>query len=266
MSLALLMGCDPELFVQKDGRFESAFGLVKGDKENPTPVNKGAVQVDGMALEFNIEPASTEEEFCLNISTVLEQLEKMVPEYRVMAVPVAYFGEEYIKSQPEKAKELGCNPDYDAWSGEENTPPNAELPFRTGAGHIHIGWCEGADPHSSEHFHMCRVAVKQLDVALGVVSVLFDPDTQRREMYGNPGAFRPKSYGVEYRVLSNFWVGNVELRKWVYKATEQAFRWLEEGRMLFEEVDCDIRQVIKTSDVQKAREICDKLGLLVPEV
>ena len=50
----ILVGCDPEIFVKQAGVFKSAHGLVVGDKKDPQKVNKGAVQVDGMALEFNI--------------------------------------------------------------------------------------------------------------------------------------------------------------------------------------------------------------------
>jgi len=53
----ILVGCDPEYFVKKNGIFQSAHGLIMGDKKNPQKVRNGAVQVDGMAVEFNIDPA-----------------------------------------------------------------------------------------------------------------------------------------------------------------------------------------------------------------
>ena len=265
--LKLKVGCDPEVFVQKDGTFHSAYGLIKGDKANPTPVRFGAVQVDGMALEFNIDPAESEQEFIHNIENVLSQLSEMVPDYRIMAVPVANFGEEYIKAQPQEAKELGCNPDYSAYTGEENPRPNADLPFRTAAGHVHIGWTEDQDPHSHQHFNMCIAAVKQLDVFLGIPSVIYDQNTQRRQMYGAPGCFRPKPYGVEYRVLSNVWVGSASLQGWVYRATKAALEALEEGKYLYQELgDEQINAIISNSDVDAARAICEKFGLEVPEV
>ena len=55
----ILVGCDPEVFVKQNGVFKSAFGLIKGDKKNPQKIRNGAVQVDGMALEFNIDPAAS---------------------------------------------------------------------------------------------------------------------------------------------------------------------------------------------------------------
>lgn len=262
-----LVGADPELFVQEQhsDAFVSAYGMIKGDKYNPTPVKDGAVQVDGMALEFNIDPASSEEQFVHNINSVVDQLKAMVPTYRVLAVPVAHFGEAYIQAQPKEATELGCNPDYNAYTGEENSRPNGNLPFRTGAGHVHIGWTKDAIPFEAMHFAQCRAAIKQLDVFLGIPSVLYDTNTQRREMYGKPGAFRPKPYGVEYRVLSNVWVSSPVLQAWVYRATQAAMNALEEGRFLFQEIgEEEINGIINESNVEKARAICEQFGLEVP--
>ena len=59
MSHNILIGCDPEVFVKQNGVFRSAHGLIRGDKKNPQKIRSGAVQVDGMALEFNIDPART---------------------------------------------------------------------------------------------------------------------------------------------------------------------------------------------------------------
>ena len=40
------------------GKAFSAHGLVKGTKERPQTTDNGAVQVDGLALEFNTDPVS----------------------------------------------------------------------------------------------------------------------------------------------------------------------------------------------------------------
>ncbi len=266
MSLQFLLGADPEVFVSQENVFKSAHGLVKGDKENPFPVDKGAVQVDGMALEFNIDPSATEEEFYHNITTVIDQLQAMVPTYKLMAVPVATFTEEYMLAQPKEATELGCNPDYNAWTSMENPRPNGAVLFRTGAGHIHIGWTKDASIEDPNHLQVCEQAVKQLDCYLGIPSVLFDSATQRRELYGKAGAYRPKSYGVEYRVLSNVWVGSEALTRWVYRTTLLAMKELEKGNNVFETLNCDIQHIINTSDVEAAKRVVEQLGLTLPEV
>lgn len=56
MTAKFTIGCDPEIFVKKNGRPVSAFGLVQGTKESPQKTKFGAVQVDGMALEINTNP------------------------------------------------------------------------------------------------------------------------------------------------------------------------------------------------------------------
>jgi len=63
---------------------------------------------------------------------------------------------------------------------------------------------------------------KTLDVYLGAVSLLWDQEDRRRELYGAAGAFRPKPYGMEYRVLSNKWISSPILRKLVYHNTMDA--------------------------------------------
>ena len=204
--LEFTFGADPEFFVQKNGIPVSAHGLIPGDKKNPHKVGWGAVQVDGMALEFNIDPAKGEAGFVRNLKEVMNTIMLMVPEYQVYDKPVADFGFDYIQGQPDEAKELGCEPDFNAYTMDINPRPNAATPFRTASGHIHIGWTGGVDPHDSGHFEACATLAKMLDVYLGVPSLLWDEDDRRRELYGKAGSFRPKSYGMEYRTLSNRWL------------------------------------------------------------
>ena len=78
--MELLLGADPEVFVRHNGVTVSGFNMIPGTKKKPHPVDFGAVQVDGMALEFNIEPAHDLGEFRFNIAQVLEALSRMIPE------------------------------------------------------------------------------------------------------------------------------------------------------------------------------------------
>lgn len=258
----MLVGADPEVFAKRGGVYVSAHNLIPGTKDRPHPVPSGAVQVDGMALEFNIDPADSEDEFVYNIQEVLAHLRGMVPDYEVVADPVARFTKEYMDAQPEESLELGCNDDWNAWSGEVNEVPDQENSFRTGAGHVHLGWTEGADGEA--HLGMCTEFVKQSDFYLGLPSVLYDDDTARREMYGKAGAFRPKSYGVEYRVLSNKWLVNEQLTRWVFKASQNCFDSMR-GEKLYEKYG-DIQEVINTSNKTRALEIIRAENLLLPEV
>jgi len=258
----LLVGCDPEGFLMRADELISAHGLFQGDKANPYKVNSGAVQVDGMAFEFNIDPANSADMFATSIADVLDQLQAMIPDCKMVLDPVAEFGAEYIAAQPEEAKELGCDPDYNAWGDCVNPKPDGDVSFRTASGHVHIGWTEGEDITDDAHHNMAKAVVKQLDFFLGLPSLLFDADTKRRDMYGKAGAYRCKSYGVEYRVLSNVWVREAYLQKWVYRAVEAAMERLMAGDMLFKKYD--IQEIINTSDVEAAKAIIIAEQLEIP--
>jgi hypothetical protein len=260
----ILVGADPEVFVKKDNKFVSGYNLIPGTKVNPHKVKDGAVQVDGMALEFNIAPAKNADEFVHNIESVLLQLKSMVPEYDLAISSVADFDKKYIEDQPKEAKELGCDPDFNAYTLQANPRPNGEVAFRTAAGHVHIGFGDFPEYKSANHMEDCSVLVKQLDMLLGVPSVLFDKEgSRRRNLYGKAGAFRPKPYGVEYRVLSNKWLESKELMKFVYK---QAIRAVEDTMnnklwYLDKAYSRHAQTAINYSDDYTAKLVMDKLGI-----
>ena len=246
-----LIGADPELFVKQDNRFVSAHGLIPGTKIEPFKVDRGAVQVDGCALEFNIDPANNVDEFVSNIKSVGKSLRAMVPNHEIIFEPVAHFDPEYFNTQvPAEAKELGCEPDYNAYTGEANPRPEGERPFRTASGHIHIGWTNDVDPYDPAHFADCMEVVKQLDFYVGVPSLLWDRDNTRRSMYGKAGAFRPKSYGCEYRVLSNRWLTSDALMKYVYNNTIDGMNDLMNGKKTRGQRHGDLaKRIIDANDV-----------------
>ncbi len=258
----ILIGCDPEVFVKRDNKFLSAFGLIRGNKKKPFKVKNGAVQVDGMALEFNIDPAATEDEFCINVQSVFDQMCKMVPDYEVVATPVAHFDEAYMKAQPEEALELGCDPDYNGWTGLVNERPDGDRPMRTASGHIHIGWTKGMTPNDAKHIHRGNLVAQQLDYYLGLPSLFWDKDTERRSMYGKGGCIRYKPYGVEYRTLSNAWLGSEGLMRFVYRQAVKGVTELMNGNFL-PEVYGDIQEIINTSNLREAKKLIHKANLEV---
>lgn len=250
----ILIGCDPEVFVRKNGVFHSAYNLIRGDKKNPQKVRSGAVQVDGMALEFNIDPAATEKEFIFNVQDVFNQMKLMVPDYEVVVSPVAHFSPAHLKTQPPEALELGCEPDFNGWTGDVNPRPDGDRPMRTASGHIHIGWTNGKNIDDLNHKNDCNLAAKQMDFFLGLPSIIYDTDKERREMYGKGGALRYKAYGVEYRTLSNAWLLTTKRMSFVYRNAVKGMQELMKGNVL-EERYGDIQEIINTSNVKEARKI-----------
>jgi hypothetical protein len=232
----LLVGADPELFVynRRTKQFVSAHTLFKGTKQMPHKIEHGFVQVDGTAAEFNIPPAANRNAFhdsiFLMLSAMKKQLEKANSDLSLVATPVAEFKDEYFNSLPDSVKEMGCDVDFNAWTGgQPNSRPEAHVHFRTAGGHVHLGWTDVESAFDAAHFYDCIKITKQLDIALYVPSLKFDADRTRRLLYGRPGSFRPKPYGVEYRVLSNFWLTSPELVDWVYDSVITSAELLGEG-------------------------------------
>lgn len=242
-SNVLLIGADPEVFCQHTGTgmFISAHDLVPGTKAMPVKVPGGAVQVDGVAAEFNVDPTDNAEEFINNINRVFKTMEGMVKAQNgnliLVAEPTAVFDRTYFESLPDEAKELGCDPDFNAWTdGKQNPMPDAARTFRTGGGHIHLGW---QDPNivfddSAAHLYDCIEMTKQLDAVLYIPSLAWDRDRQRQMLYGKRGSFRPKPYGVEYRSLSNAWLRSPKLIEWMFGATQVAWERQEEDMHLYQ--------------------------------
>lgn len=233
--MKLLIGADPEVFARKNGKVIPATGLVQGTKEKPFGVLNGAVQVDGLALEFNIDPADSATKFSYNIQLVMNQLEHLSGA-KLVAKPVHTFTKRVLSKQPKENLELGCEPDYNAYTGKENPRPDAEGKcFRTAAGHIHIGWTEGVDPTDPGHMEACCLLTKALDTTIGLVSVVMEGPNKRRDLYGKAGAFRPKSYGMEYRVPSNWWIEKDEYRRFIFDTVKAVFEKMLEGERSFEQ-------------------------------
>jgi hypothetical protein len=229
-----LFGCDPELFVFNQDGVPVCADMIPGNKRHPKKVPGGAIQRDGMAAEFNIDPVNNFEDFDKNIVLVMGALEACLPDgYTLKAVPAVTFSEQAFADAPRDATELGCSPDYNAWTGGVNPPPYCgDNPLlRTASGHLHVGWTEGQETTDLQHVMNCCDLVKQFDWYLGGWSVKEDPDPARRLLYGKAGACRFKPYGVEYRVLSNFWVTSRESRLAVWNRMQAAITDLRNNNL-----------------------------------
>lgn len=239
------IGADPEIFVGRQGKFVSAHGLVRGTKDEPFKVEKGAVQVDGMALEFNIDPAESAEQFQDHLDAVQDQLRSMIGDLEFLSESSVTFDKEFTADIPYENLDLGCEPDFNAYTNRPNPKPDASALMRTVGGHVHVGGFHTTAPESFEQLMRSSALAKQLDQTLGVYSLFWDKDDSRRSMYGQAGCFRPKPYGMEYRTLSNQWIFSPTLVKFVYNAVEEALTNLHQG---VETVVADAREIINTSN------------------
>lgn len=224
-NVEFLLGCDPEVFVKNEkGEFVSAHGMIPGTKDEPLKVRNGMVQVDGMALEFGIDPAANKRDFVYRINDVLSQLREMLPQGHSLCISsIAKFSPEVMAAQPEEALELGCDPDYNAYTLDKNPRPKLPDPnIRSAGGHVHIGWGVGLPTREPKHIEACAALAAEMDYYMGAASLAWDKDALRRSIYGAAGAFRPKPYGMEYRSGSNQWLKSDELIGFVYDTTIQA--------------------------------------------
>jgi hypothetical protein len=165
------------------------------------------VQEDNVMLEFNIPPASNSKDFSTSIKKMMEYLKKEMlgKGLDLNTKSVMFFKPEQLTS--EQARKFGCEPDYCVWSrtvNEINKMSPVLETMRTAAAHVHISYkYHGRDPDLEDQ----ELLVKLLDIFLGAPSIaMYANSKERREFYGKAGSFRPKPYGLEYRVLGNEWL------------------------------------------------------------
>lgn len=261
--MKIKLGCDPEAFLKDvNGQLKSSIGKIGGSKLAPMPLPLGdgyCVQEDNVALEFNIPPAEGRSSFVESINMTLNFLTSMVGDmygYTLSNSSAEYFPEEELADPA--AKEFGCDPDYNAWTKTRNPRPKAtDATLRSCGGHIHVGYeKDKIDPTS---------VVKMMDLYLGVPSILMDQGEVRKQLYGGPGAYREKVYGVEYRTLSNFWIFQNRLIEWVWDNTSRAVAAAEQFT-LSEEDGESIVNAIKNNDKELATQLVKKFNLEVVHV
>jgi hypothetical protein len=261
--MKLLLGCDPELFLlDAQGNFTASCGKIGGTKTHPMalPLGDGfAVQEDNVAMEFNVPPAADVQEFVSNIRRTMNFLAQGVKDmygYSISPVSAVSFPEEEL--QAPAARVFGCDPDFNAWTGRKNPKPAAEDPnLRSCGGHVHIGF-------DKEAVDLKRV-IKCCDLTLGVGSVMMDKGELRKQLYGKRGAYREKSFGGEYRVLSNFWVQDDRLIQWVWDGVHKAVE-LAGSPFAIDEYDEPIKDAIDNNNKEAAKYLINEHKLEVLSV
>lgn len=236
-----LFGADPEVFVYDVDRKQvvSAHDLLPGTKDNPHATKHGSVLPDGVAAEFNIPPAATTEEFINSINAVMGDMRSIIGEKistpLLLTAPTAFFKKDYWKTLPKAVQALGCMPDYNAWTLKRNKSPDGrgsgEEIMRSIGFHLHVGYSQGDDVNDRELFKDKAKRVRQLECAMYPTSLLYDNDTERRRLYGQMGAFRPKPYGFEWRTLSSK----------LLREKDEGLEWLvDTARFCMEEYDTGV--------------------------
>jgi len=260
------IGCDPEFFLREreSGKLISAIPHVAGTKEEPQLLPKGGnIQRDNVAVEVATDPADSLEAFISNIGATLSEAVKILPTgCEIIAIPSANFDKDQLE-HPE-AQLFGCDPDYDAWDVRENDKPCAvDNTFRSCGAHIHLG-TDGQDENVFLlDFDGKLNTVKVMDCVHAIISTVLDSGQEaidRRQLYGKPGAHRPKEYGVEYRVLSNYWLKSPVTVQLMYHLSQDVLGIVREDKAeeLIEAMgENQVKSTIANGDVDAAAKMIE---------
>lgn len=157
------------------------------------------------------------------------------------------------KSTPMAMRMFGCNPTENAHELRFKRVTGLRERFRAAGGHIHIGLARSTmnDPAK---------LVSIMDIVAGNTCVLVDRDpdnAERRKNYGRAGEYRIKPYGIEYRVLSNFWLKSYTLWSMASVLVRNAASIYKEGFAddLLSRFDmAKVRKAINENDFELAKE------------
>ena len=256
------VGADPELFIYDTAKKKiiSSDGIIPGEKGDPyrseyMPEGFG-LEVDNILAEFNIPPCTTKEEWIHHMNYMKDYIRNFVkkvnPNYDILSIASAHIDEDQLQS--DVAKLFGCSEDYNVYTERVNEKPKGECTnLRSTGCHIHLGY-------PKPNLATSLTLIKYFDMYLGVPSVILDPDTERRNLYGKAGCFRLCQYGFEYRVLSGKFIANDELISFMWDGVVRAIEAYNNQTPLIPAEQ--IQEVINNSKVDEAKQLCDKFNLL----
>ena len=234
------IGTDVEGFLMNDnsGRFVPCVGLVPGTKDAPHQLDKMptgfCIQEDNVMVEFNVPPAQGYRAFAKNITGAVKAIQKAIPDgHTVIYKPDNKFAAKDLRSP--QARTIGCEPDFNAYTGGSmRVPPSSTGVWRGAGGHIHLG----GDFQCPDF-----VAALFCDLSLGISQNMtgYKKD-MRHQFYGQPGIFRPKPYGIEWRSPSSAWINNSDKYSHVGDIGIRLARWMtdldaRELQTIFRKID-----------------------------
>ena len=268
------VGTDTEVFLVNPQTEEPvpAIGLIGGTKHQPKPVPElgdgYAVQEDNVMLEYNVPPCATKAQFVTSVMRMNSYLKKLLtPQDLAFRIAPSMMFDAKQLTHPQ-AMHLGCEPDFNVWTRDVNPSPKAAgaavlETMRTAGGHIHVSFALDDVSGKALTIYDKEPLVKALDMTLGLPSLFLDGDGRRRQLYGKAGAFRAKDYGIEYRVLSNFWTRSPELIEWAYDGVLAAIRLLnmENGQEAVNSCRTRIRLAIDHGSQEDAHVLLSQFGM-----
>ncbi len=258
------IGSDPELFLfnNKTKKVVSAIEKIPGSKGDPftegLPEGFG-LQTDNILAEFNIPAVTNEDDFVQSIEfmkNIIRQMAQSInKDFDIKCQASAKVPAKELKHP--QAKEFGCDPDFCVYNEGPNQVGNAAKSTLRSAGfHIHVGY-------ENHNIDTSLLMLRYIDTYVGLPSILYDTDNDRRSLYGKAGCFRLQPYGFEYRTLSSFWIANESRLRFIWKQIMLALYSYERAKQLPD--SAYVIEAINNNNVALAEKIIAKYNLIHPD-
>lgn len=255
-SESMLVGADPEIFVRSDKELLPAFAfLPHRDSEHAARrfyAQSGRVYWDGFQGEFSFSGGQhCLQEFTTSIQNALYDMRidarKVRENARFTLENAVKIPLRTLAAADDIHTALGCMPSTNAYGKFGIMVDHPErLRVRFSGGHIHLSPTRAFD-HAS--------LVQLMDAILGVwgVCVARNLDSPiRRKYYGLAGEYRSPKHGLEYRVLSNFWLAHPALTMLTFEIARLVVRLHLDGRKMWIADALEVQRVINKCDVEGA--------------
>ena len=236
------LGSDPEFFVAdaKD-KILAADKFFPGKKE---PLRFDAdhknlsLFFDGIQAEINVPASTCRETVSHYIRNGLRKATEIIGKNnKIIMRPSVRVTKSLLKKADPEALIFGCEPDFNAYTGKQNTEAmdaSAHM-YRYAGGHIHLGVSSAYGKKGQVEYDLAKTeeghvkAIKFIDYLTGAVLVMMDkgPNAKRRRTkYGTAGCFRPTPYGIEYRTPSCWWLKSPAAMSLTFGLTRLAWNLL----------------------------------------
>lgn len=252
---SVMFGCDPEFFLTKKGKIiESEDVITEGGIKHEFGNKNPIVVIDGIQAELNPDPNTCRESVASSISYCFYLLSKKMSDdvkadfSQTIDIPKGEFNK-----ITDKSKKFGCDKSFNT-NGDDKSKIKIDPDTcrkRSAGGHIHLGLDDKFNIDLAGALGSCERLVPLLDILVGNTCVLLDRDEgniERRKIYGKAGEYRTPKHGLEYRVLSNFWLRSYPLMSLVMGLSRVAVNIIIAGR----EYESKLTGAVGVSDIAKA--------------
>ena len=230
-----VLGSDPELFVATKGQ---VIGAEKVIPKEGLKTTKSSIVLDGVQLELHPTPNNCRALIANDFKAIFIKLKAQLDAKGATASfdPLIKMDKQELAKLSEQARILGCAPSKNVANPTATIKVPKNFRTRSAGGHIHVQLMSGQNynyhPYNTPiQPANIEVLIKLFDCLVGLPSVLIDRDphnAERRKLYGRASEYRDYTQGaagglgVEYRVLSNYWLRSYQLMSFVHGMIRQA--------------------------------------------